>query len=150
MEKNIIDRRIKQMQEEGTIIKNNINVGLDIDFGVIRNKYDAVLLCSGAEEPRDLLIPGRDLKGVVFAMDFLPDQNRRVAGEKVKNPETFSAKGRKVVVIGGGDTGSDCIGTSFRQGAKSVVQLEIMPTPPIEENKLITWPKWPLKYRTSS
>ena len=150
MEKYIIDRRVKQMQEEGTIIRNNIHVGLDIDFGVIRNKYDAVLLCSGAEEPRNLLIPGRDLKGVVFAMDFLPDQNRRVSGEKEKNPETFSAKGRKVVVIGGGDTGSDCIGTSFRQGAKSVVQLEIMPKPPIEENKLITWPNWPLKYRTSS
>ena len=150
MEKNIIDRRIKQMQEEGTIIKNNIHIGLDIDFVKIREKYDAVLLSSGAEAPRDLLIPGRDFKGVVFAMDFLPDQNRRVSGEKIKNSEGLSAKGKKVVVIGGGDTGSDCIGTSFRQGAKSVVQLEIMPKPPIEENKSVTWPNWPLKFRTSS
>jgi len=150
MEKNIIDRRIKQMQEEGTIIKNNIHIGLDIDFVKIRKKYDAVLLSSGAEAPRDLLIPGRDFKGVVFAMDFLPDQNRRVSGEKIKNSEGLSAKGKKVVVIGGGDTGSDCIGTSFRQGAKSVVQLEIMPKPPIEENKSVTWPNWPLKFRTSS
>jgi glutamate synthase (NADPH/NADH) small chain len=113
-------------------------------------KYDAVILAGGSEKPRDLNIPGRDLPGVHFAMDFLPQQNRRVSYEPVGTNEPILARGKHVVVIGGGDTGSDCIGTSVRQGALSVTQLEIMPKPPEKENKLMTWPEWPLKLRTSS
>ena len=150
MEKHIIDRRIMQIKDEGLQIKTNVNVGLDIDFLELKYKYDAILLCTGAEEPRDLDIPGRKLEGVLFAMDFLPDQNKRVSGEIFNKSNSTTAKNKNVVVIGGGDTGSDCIGTSFRQGAKSVVQLEIMPQPPFQENKMLTWPNWPLKYRTSS
>jgi glutamate synthase (NADPH/NADH) small chain len=115
----------------------------------IASKHDAVLLSGGAEKSRDLPIPGRDLKGIHFAMDFLPQQNRRV-GNEPDNSEPISAKGKHVIVIGGGDTGSDCIGTSHRQGALSVTQLEIMPQPPEHENKLLVWPDWPLKLRTSS
>jgi len=109
-----------------------------------------VLLAGGAEKPRDLAVEGRDLAGIHFAMDFLPQQNRRVSGEPLGNVEPILATGKKVVVIGGGDTGSDCIGTSFRQGAVSVTQLEILPQPPEKENKALTWPHWPLKLRTSS
>ena len=121
----------------------------------LMEKHDAVLLAGGAEKPRDLPIPGRDLGGVHFAMDFLPQQNQRVAGEAVQAPATkewepLTAAGKHVIVIGGGDTGSDCIGTSIRQGALSVTQLEIMPAPPTAENKLLTWPNWPMKMRTSS
>ena len=116
----------------------------------LEKDYDAILLCGGAEKARDLAIPGRDLKGIEFAMDFLPQQNRRVSGEPLWNAEPILANDRRVVVIGGGDTGSDCIGTSFRQGARSVVQLEIMPKPPEKEDKLLSWPHWPLKLRTSS
>ena len=114
------------------------------------NEHDAVVLTGGAEKPRDLPIPGRELKGIHFAMEFLPQQNRRVSGEPVGNVEPILAKGKKVVVIGGGDTGSDCIGTSIRQGAVSVTNFEIMPMPPEHENKMLTWPDWPLKLRTSS
>ena len=113
-------------------------------------KHDALLLTGGAEAARDLPIPGRELKGIDFAMDFLPQQNRRVSNEPIGNVEPIDAKGKHVIVIGGGDTGSDCIGTSFRQGALSVTQLEIMPKPPTRENKLLVWPDWPLKLRTSS
>ena len=112
--------------------------------------HDAVVLTGGAEKPRDLAIPGRDLNGIHFAMDFLPQQNRRVSGEPAADGEAILAKGKHVVVIGGGDTGSDCIGTSVRQGALSVTNFEIMPKPPEHENKLLTWPDWPLKLRTSS
>jgi glutamate synthase (NADPH/NADH) small chain len=114
------------------------------------NEYDALALTGGAEAPRDLPIPGRDLQGIHFAMDFLPQQNRRVGNEPLGGVPDILAGGKHVVVIGGGDTGSDCIGTSFRQGAKSVTQLEIMPAPPEHENKGVTWPNWPLKMRTSS
>ena len=113
-------------------------------------EYDAIALTGGAEARRDLPIPGRDLDGIHFAMDFLPQQNRRVSGEPLDGAADILADGKHVVVIGGGDTGSDCIGTSFRQGAKSVTQLEIMPAPPEQENKPLTWPNWPLKMRTSS
>ncbi len=113
-------------------------------------QYDAVALTGGAENPRDLPIPGRDLDGIHFAMDFLPQQNRRVSGEAPLKSKEILASSKHVVVIGGGDTGSDCIGTSVRQGAIEVVQLEIMPQPPAHENKLMTWPNWPLKMRTSS
>jgi glutamate synthase (NADPH) small chain len=112
--------------------------------------YDALVLTGGAEKARDLPVPGRELKGIHFAMDFLPQQNRRVSGEKADGAEPILAKGKHVVVIGGGDTGSDCIGTSFRQGALSVTNFEIMPQPPEHENKALTWPNWPLKMRTSS
>jgi glutamate synthase (NADPH/NADH) small chain len=114
------------------------------------NEYDALALTGGAEAPRDLVIPGRDLDGIHFAMDFLPQQNRRVGNEPLGSVSEILAGDKHVVVIGGGDTGSDCIGTSFRQGAKSVTQLEIMPPPPERENKGLTWPNWPLKMRTSS
>jgi glutamate synthase (NADPH/NADH) small chain len=120
-----------------------------IDPQQLVKDYDAVALTGGAEAPRDLPIPGRDLAGIHFAMDFLPQQNRRVGNEKFDAPDIL-AGGKHVVVIGGGDTGSDCIGTSFRQGALSVTQLEIMPAPPEHENKGLTWPNWPLKMRTSS
>jgi glutamate synthase (NADPH/NADH) small chain len=112
--------------------------------------YDAVVLAIGAEHPRDLPVPGRELKGIHFAMEFLPQQNRRVAGEKVPDKESIMATGKDVLVIGGGDTGSDCIGTSNRHDAQSVTQIEILPMPPEREDKLLTWPAWPMKLRTSS
>ena len=152
MEKTIIERRVKQMEAEGVTFVCNVAIGPG-GRGVddLSREFDAVLLASGAEKPRDIQVAGRELPGIHFAMDFLPQQNRRVSGEPVSNRATGeTAKGRHVVVIGGGDTGSDCIGTSFRQGALSVTQLEIMPLPPEHENKDLTWPNWPLKMRTSS
>ncbi|MAQ81117.1 MAG: glutamate synthase [Rhodobacterales bacterium] len=151
MEKFHIDRRIEQMSKEGVVFHTGINVGTDMAVETIIEKSDAVILAGGAERPRDLEISGRDLEGVHFAMEFLPQQNRRVSGETtVANSLPVLASGKHVVVIGGGDTGSDCIGTSIRQGALSVTQLEIMPRPPDIENKFLTWPNWPLKMRTSS
>lgn len=150
MEKHHIDRRINQMRKEGVKFEANIEVGVDIHIKSLRKDFDAILLCCGAEEARDLDIPGRDAYGVHFAMDFLPEQNKIVSGEIKKSVRTILAKDKNVVVIGGGDTGSDCIGTSFRQGAKNVTQLEIMPMPPQKENKSLTWPNWPHKLRTSS
>ncbi|MBN9005680.1 MAG: glutamate synthase subunit beta [Rhizobiales bacterium] len=153
MEKQIIDRRVKQMEAEGVTFHYGKPVGGSaagaIDPQQLVKEYDAVALTGGSEAPRDLPIPGRDLKGIHYAMDFLPQQNRRVGNEKFDAPDIL-AGGKHVVVIGGGDTGSDCIGTSFRQGALSVTQLEIMPAPPEHENKGLTWPNWPLKMRTSS
>ena len=127
-----------------------ITIGGDMPAEKLVESYDAVVLAGGAEKPRDLPIPGRELSGVHFAMDFLPQQNRRVSKEPLATNEPILASGKHVIVIGGGDTGSDCIGTSVRQGALSVTQLEIMPEPPTKENKLLTWPDWPLKLRTSS
>jgi glutamate synthase (NADPH/NADH) small chain len=150
MEKHLIDRRVAQLEAEGVAFHYNVNVGVDIEPARLIDGYDAVLLCGGAEQPRDLPIPGRELSGIHFAMEFLPQQNRRVSGEPLGTNEPILASGKHVVVIGGGDTGSDCIGTSVRQGALSVTQLEIMPRPPEKENKLLTWPDWPLKLRTSS
>ena len=138
------------MSVEGVTFHYNVNVGVDTPIEKLVAEFDAVALAGGAEKPRDLSIPGRDLSGVHFAMDFLPQQNRRVSGEPLATNEPILAGGKHVVVIGGGDTGSDCIGTSVRQGALSVLQLEIMPKPPEKENKLLTWPDWPLKLRTSS
>jgi glutamate synthase (NADPH/NADH) small chain len=149
MEKHHIDRRVKQMEAEGVTFHYSAHVGVNTSIDDIASKHDAVLLSGGAEKSRDLPIPGRELKGIHFAMDFLPQQNRRV-GNEPDNSEPISAKGKHVIVIGGGDTGSDCIGTSHRQGALSVTQLEIMPQPPEHENKLLVWPDWPLKLRTSS
>jgi glutamate synthase (NADPH/NADH) small chain len=138
------------MSAEGVIFHYGVNVGVDVTMDQRVADYDAVALAGGAEKPRDLPIPGRELGGVHFAMDFLPQQNRRVSGEPLTTNEPILASGKHVVVIGGGDTGSDCIGTSVRHGALSVTQLEIMPKPPEKENKLLTWPEWPLKLRTSS
>lgn len=150
MEKQIIERRADQMRAEGVHIHTGVNIGVDKTTEELKAEFDAVIISGGSEKSRDLPIPGRDLHGVHFAMDFLPQQNRRVSGEALGNVEPIMATGKHVVVIGGGDTGSDCIGTSRRQGAISVTQLEIMPQPPIKENKMLTWPDWPLKLRTSS
>ena len=150
MEKNLIDRRIRQMEAEGVAFHYNAHIGVTTPVDELVAAHDAVLLSGGAEQPRDLPIPGRELDGVHFAMDFLPQQNRRVSNESIGTNEPILAGGKHVVVIGGGDTGSDCIGTSVRQGAVSVTQLEIMPRPPEKENKSLSWPLWPLKLRTSS
>jgi glutamate synthase (NADPH/NADH) small chain len=150
MEKYIVERRVKQMEAEGVTFHCNVHVGRDVPVKKLDRDYDAVLLAGGAEHPRDLAVPGRELDGIHFAMNFLPQQNRRVSGEPLGDVESILATGKQVVVIGGGDTGSDCIGTSFRQGAVSVTQLEILPQPPEKENKALTWPHWPLKLRTSS
>ena len=150
MEKHLIDRRIRQMQAEGVVFRTNVEVGVAVSMDMLMADYDAVVLSGGAEKGRDLPIPGREFDGVHFAMDFLPQQNRRVSGEPVGTNEPILASGKHVIVIGGGDTGSDCVGTSNRHGAASVTQFEIMPQPPVKENKLLVWPDWPLKLRTSS
>jgi glutamate synthase (NADPH/NADH) small chain len=150
MEKGIVDIRVAQMQAEGVTFHYGANVGVTVAAEELLAQYDALALTGGAEHGRDLPIPGRELDGIHFAMDYLPQQNRRVSGESIGNVEPIVAKGRHVVVIGGGDTGSDCIGTSFRQGAKSVTNFEIMPEPPLKENKPLVWPLWPLKLRSSS
>jgi glutamate synthase (NADPH/NADH) small chain len=150
MEKVHVDRRVAQMEGEGVTFHYNADVGVNVDIAKLVKEHDAVILSGGAEKPRDLPIPGRELKGIHFAMDFLPQQNRRVGNEPLGALEPILATGKKVVVIGGGDTGSDCIGTSIRQGAVSVANFEIMPQPPALENKMLTWPDWPLKLRTSS
>ena len=155
MEKSHIDRRVEQMVEEGVTFLTSVQVGAADgssmeSFGVdrLREDFDAIVLAGGAEAPRNLPVPGRDLKGVHFAMEFLPLQNKVVAGDRIKGQIT--AEGKHVLVIGGGDTGSDCVGTSNRQGAASVTQIELLPQPPAEENRPLTWPYWPLKLRTSS
>ena len=150
MEKILIDKRIEQMSLEGVNFQTNVHIGIDIPLRSIVDNSDAVVLTGGAEFPRDLEVPGRDLDGVHYAMDFLPQQNKRVSKEHLNDVKEIVASNKDVIVIGGGDTGSDCIGTSIRQGANSVTQLEIMPIPPESENKQITWPNWPLKLRTSS
>lgn len=151
MEKNLIDRRADQMAAEGVTFHCGVHVGVDMTAAELEANHDAVLLTGGSEKPRDLPVEGRDLEGVHFAMEFLPQQNRRVAGSNLDGDvEPIVAAAKHVVVIGGGDTGSDCIGTSIRQGALSVTQLEIMPEPPEKEDKGLTWPHWPLKMRTSS
>jgi glutamate synthase (NADPH) small chain len=151
MEKYHVDRRIAQMEAEGVTFHYGAHVGVNVPVRDLLDEFDAVVLAGGAEKGRDLAIPGRDLKGIHFAMDFLPQQNRRISKEPQEDgAEAILADGKHVIVIGGGDTGSDCIGTSIRQGALSVVNFEIMPRPPEMENKLLTWPDWPLKLRTSS
>jgi glutamate synthase (NADPH/NADH) small chain len=153
MEKDIIARRVKQMEAEGVTFHCGVHIGRDLSAHDLEKKYDAVLLAMGSEHPFDFFAKsaGRNLDGIHYAMDFLPQQNRRVAGEQQRaQTREISARDKHVVVIGGGDTGSDCIGTSFRQGAKSVTQLEIMPKPPVKENKALTWPNWPMKLRIST
>jgi glutamate synthase (NADPH) small chain len=160
MEKHLIDRRVQQMQAEGVVFRTGVQVTDKLPSIInslsretilaqdLEKEFDAVVLAGGAEMPRDLPIPGRELKGVHFAMEFLPLQNRVIAGDKVE--DQIVATGKHVVVIGGGDTGSDCVGTSNRQGAVSVTQFELLPQPPVEENRPMTWPYWPIKLRTSS
>ncbi|MDP3748339.1 MAG: glutamate synthase subunit beta [Phenylobacterium sp.] len=153
MEKHLIDRRIAQMEQEGVIFRTNFEVGVTVSVQRLLDDYDVLVMAGGAENPRDLEIPGRELQGVHYAMDFLTQQNKRNAGDdelRAAPTGAISATGKHVIVIGGGDTGSDCIGTSNRHGAASVAQLEIMPQPPARENKFMTWPDWPLKLRTSS
>ena len=150
MEKHIVARRIVQMEAEGVTFHFGAHVGVNVPAGKLLDDYDAVVLAGGAEHARDLPIPGRELNGIHFAMDYLPQQNRRVSGEPQDESAPILAGGKRVIVIGGGDTGSDCIGTAFRQGAVSVVNFEILPQPPLKENKLLTWPDWPLKLRTSA
>ncbi len=153
MEKHLIDRRIRQMEAEGVTFRPSVQVGASMKVAQLLKKFDALVMSGGAETPRDLEVENRDLLGIHFAMDFLTQQNKRVAGDPehvLASRGSLSAKGKHVVVIGGGDTGSDCIGTSNRHGAASIVQLEIMPKPPERENKALTWPDWPLKLRTSS
>ncbi|MFA9473075.1 MAG: glutamate synthase subunit beta [Filomicrobium sp.] len=153
MEKTIIARRVKQMKAEGVTFHCNVNVGVDVTANELQEKHDAVLLAMGSETPFDFFAnaPGRELDGIHYAMSFLPQQNRRVAREPIaEGIRELTAEGKHVIVIGGGDTGSDCIGTSFRQGAKSVTQLEIMPRPPEKEDKAMSWPHWPMKLRVST
>ena len=150
MEKTLIDRRMAQMQSEGVQFKTNSEIGNNISTNQIIDNFDAVSVCIGSEVPRNLEVKGRNLKGIHFAMDFLSQQNDMVAGKTISKDILISAKGKKVLVIGGGDTGSDCVGTSNRQGATSVHQLELLPQPPVNENKQLTWPNWPMKLRTST
>ena len=150
MEKHLIDQRIEQMEKEGVIFHYNICVGVDISVTELFQKYHALIFSGGSEKPRDLPVEGRHLQNVHFALDFLCQQNRKNGQESLGHVTPITAHNKHVVVIGGGDTGSDCIGTSFRQGALSVTQLEIMPIPPEKENKDLIWPNWPLKFRTST
>jgi glutamate synthase (NADPH/NADH) small chain len=143
-----IDRRMTQMEAEGVTFRTNQHVGENVKAEDLLKEYDAVILAGGAELPRDLPVPGRELDGVMFAMDFLTPQNKVVAGDVI--PNQVKATNKHVVVIGGGDTGSDCVGTSNRHGALSITQFELMPQPPEQENRELTWPNWPLKMRTSS
>ncbi len=150
LEKHVIDRRIEQMRAEGVTFLTNAHVGVNVPVETLTEQYDAILLCGGAENPRDLKIPGRELKGIHYAMEFLPQQNRRNEGDIVSEDIAITAKGKRVLIIGGGDTGADCLGTSHRQGAKSVHQWEIMPKPPDSRAASTPWPLWPLQLRTES
>ncbi len=150
LDKKLIDRRVSQMMSEGVKFRTHVNVGVDIPASDLVRDFDAVVLTGGSEKPRDLDVPGRDLEGIHFAMDFLRSNTRRVQGLSTSDEDFISAEGKHVVVIGGGDTGSACIGTSIRQGALSVTQIEILPKPPEKEDKLLTWPEWPNKLRTST
>ncbi len=149
LEKHVIDRRVRLMEQEGVIFRTNSHVGVNVSAQHLRKEFDAVVVCGGASAPRDLPIAGRDLKGVHFAMEFLPQQNKRVAGDKIESGEIL-ATNKNVLVIGGGDTGSDCVGTSNRQGATSVTQIELLSKPPLTRNANNPWPLWPMVLMTSS
>ena len=150
LEKWLIDRRLDQMREEGVVFQTGVQVGLDLSTAELRRHFDAVLLCMGSEQSRDLPVPGRDLAGVHFAMEFLAQNNKRVAGDAIADEEAILATGKHVIVLGGGDTGSDCVGTSNRHGAKSVAQFELLGRPPEITHGNPVWPYWPAKFRTSS
>ncbi|HVB56829.1 MAG TPA: glutamate synthase subunit beta [Candidatus Acidoferrales bacterium] len=148
MEKRVLDRRLEQMLEEGVRFQTGAHVGHNVPVEELRKEFDAILLAGGAEQPRDLKVSGRGLKGIYFAMEFLPQQNKRIAGDEV--PNQILATGKRVVIIGGGDTGADCLGTCHRQKARSVQQFEIMPMPPEDRHASTPWPLWPLQLRTES
>ena len=150
MEKRVLDRRLDQMRTEGVIFETNSHVGVNVSVDELKKKFDALLLTGGACARRDLPIPGRELKGVYQAMDYLPLQNRRCEGDAIPDDQFISAQGKNVVIIGGGDTGADCLGTAHRQGAKSVNSLEIMPRPPQTRSPNNPWPEWPFIFRTAS
>ena len=150
LEKHVVDRRIEQMRAEGVTFLTNAHVGVNVPVDALTGHYDAILLCGGAEQPRNLNIPGRELKGVHYAMEFLPQQNRRNEGDYIDPDASIHAAGKRVLIIGGGDTGADCLGTSHRQGALSVHQFEIMPKPPAERSPSTPWPLWPLQLRVES
>ncbi len=148
MEKHHVDRRVAQMEAEGVVFRSRVNVGADLSIDTLEREHDAVVLAIGATKPRELPIPGRELRGVHLAMEYLPQQNRVVAGDRVEG--RILATGKKVVILGGGDTGSDCLGTALRQGAASVVSIELLPRPPEERTAEMPWPEWPMILRTSS
>ncbi len=150
LEKHVIDRKLEIMEAEGITFKTNVNIGVDMPFEALINDVDAVILCGGSTKPRDLNIHGREAKGIHFAMDFLTQQNKRVAGDTVPSDITISAEGKHVIVIGGGDTGSDCVGTSNRQKAKSVTQIELLSQPPLDRSEKDPWPNYPMILRTST
>jgi glutamate synthase (NADPH/NADH) small chain len=150
MEKALLDRRLEQLSAEGVVFRTGVHAGVDVKGETLREEFDALVLCGGAMQPRDLAVPGRELTGVHFAMDFLTQQNRRLAGDPISDPSALLATGKRVVVLGGGDTGSDCVGTSHRQGAASVTSLELMPRPPDVRRPENPWPQWPLVMRSSS
>ncbi len=150
LEKWILDRRIRLMEQEGIRFETGVEVGSDVSYHYLQSRFDAICLCGGIPEPRDLSVPGRDLHGIYYALDYLISQNRKTSGERSDDGEDIDAVGKKVVIIGGGDTGADCLGTAIRQGAKSVLQLEIMPEPPPARPESTPWPMWPLIRRDSS
>ena len=150
MEKRVLDRRLNIMTEEGVTFRTNANVGVNVSVEELRGNFDAILLSGGATAPRDLPVPGRDLRGIHFAMEYLPLQNKRCEGDTIPDSQFITAQDKHVVIIGGGDTGADCLGTSHRQGARSIVQFELLPKPPLERAADNPWPNWPNIFRTSS
>jgi len=150
LDKKIVKRRLKVMEESGVIFKTGINIGVDKSANELKNEFDAVVLCGGSQKSRDLPVEGRDLKGIHFAMDFLPQQNKRNEGDIIPEEISITAKDKNVLIIGGGDTGSDCLGTSLRQGAKNVYQFELLSEPPQERTENNPWPQWPKIFRVSS
>jgi len=150
LEKHVLDRRLAQMQAEGVAFETGVQAGTDVSFHYLRKKFHAICIAAGARVPRDLAVPGRGYEGIRFAMDYLVQQNRRIAGEAVQQADEILARGKDVVVVGGGDTGSDCVGTARRQGARSITQIEILPEPPAERAADNPWPTWPLVLRTST
>src|SRR3954471_23937117 len=150
LEKRFIERRVKLMADEGVTFKTNSNVGFNVKIQDLRRDFDAIVLCGGATKARDLAVPGRELKGIHLAMDYLPLQNKRNLGDEIPDAQFISAEGKHVIILGGGDTGADCLGTAHRQGAASVSQFELLPEPPKERTPEMPWPYWPMTLRTSS
>lgn len=150
MEKHVLDRRLQQMEAEGVVFRPGVNVGYDITGDDLRAQFDAICLAGGATKPRDLDVPGRDLRGVYFAMEYLTPQNRRNAGDELPYDPSLDAKGKRVIILGGGDTGADCLGTAHRQGAREVLQYELLPKPPLSRTEAMPWPTYPMIYRVSS
>ena len=150
MEKHLLDRRLALMAQEGVVFRPGVNVGVDVPVSTLRRDFDATVLCGGATTPRDLQIPGRDAAGIHFAVDYLTRQNRLCEGDALDPSSIISAEGRRVVIIGGGDTGADCLGTAHRQGARSVAQFELMPRPPVTRAADNPWPQWPAVFRSSA